>query len=166
MRPVTYCADIGSIPQGRFGWACSAADEDEAAIQRHQDGTQIIDLVVGVADHLAAGRGVALGFEGPVFVPVPQQPLRLGMARAGEGNRSWSAGVGAGTLATGIVQVAWIFSQLRRRCPQARPNAVVIGGFRFGSVRRPEVSTLGCHALARSSHRSYPACRIGSRSGC
>jgi hypothetical protein len=54
-------------------------------------------------------------------VPVPEQPLKLGMARAGEGNRSWSASDGAGALATGIVQVAWILSQLRRRRPQAGP---------------------------------------------
>jgi hypothetical protein len=121
MRPVTYCADIGSIPHGRFGWARSAADEDGMAIQRHRDGTQIVELVDGVAADLAAGYGVALGFECPLFVPVPEQPLRLGRARPGEGNRSWSAGAGAGALATGIAQVAWILSQLRRRCPEARP---------------------------------------------
>ena len=43
------------------------------------------------------------------------------MARTGEGNRSWSAGAGAGTLATGAVQVAWILQALRRRAPDAQP---------------------------------------------
>jgi hypothetical protein len=119
MRPVTYCADIGSIPQGRFGWARSAADE--TAIRRHRGGAEIVELVDGVVDDLAAGYGVALGFECPLFVPVPGMPLKLGMARAGEGNRSWSAGAGAGALATGVVQVAWILSELRRRCPETRP---------------------------------------------
>ncbi|MGE5434467.1 MAG: hypothetical protein ACM3S3_06740, partial [Candidatus Doudnabacteria bacterium] len=66
---------------------------------------------------LGAGRAVALGFECPLFVPVPEQALGLGMARTGEKNRSWSAGAGAGAMATGIVQVAWILSELRRRSP-------------------------------------------------
>jgi hypothetical protein len=41
-----------------------------------------------------------------------------------------------------------------------------LGRWRTGSVRRPEVITLGCQAPARPSHRWCPACRIGSRSGC
>jgi hypothetical protein len=115
MRPVIYCADIGSIPNRRFGWARSAAYDSK--IERHPGATEIIELLDGLAEDLAAGQGVALGFECPLFVPVPEQPLRLGMARPGEGNRSWSAGAGAGAMATGIVEVAWILSELRRRCP-------------------------------------------------
>jgi hypothetical protein len=119
MKLVIYCADIGSIPNRRFGWARSAANE--GGIERHRSGTEIIELLDGVAEDLAAGRGVALGFECPLFVPVPEQPLRLGMARAGERNRPWSAGAGAGAMATGIVEVAWILAELRRRCPKATP---------------------------------------------
>jgi hypothetical protein len=43
---------------------------------------------------LPGGQAVALGFECPLFVPVPEQALRLGAARPGEKNRSWSAGRG------------------------------------------------------------------------
>jgi hypothetical protein len=64
---------------------------------------------------------VALGFECPLFVPVPEESLRLGMARQGDGNRAWSAGAGSGALATGIVEVAWLLRELRSR----RPNASV-----------------------------------------
>jgi uracil-DNA glycosylase len=117
MRPVIYCADVGSIANGRFGWARSAADE--TAIDRHRGGTEIVELVDGVADDLTAGHEVAFGFECPLFVPVPNQPLRRGMAQPGESNRSWSAGAGA--IATGIVEVAWILSKLCRRGPEARP---------------------------------------------
>jgi arsenite methyltransferase len=46
------------------------------------------------------------------------------------------------------------------------PNAVGLGYWRSGSVRRPEVITLGCRAPDRPSHQSHRACRIGSRSGC
>jgi hypothetical protein len=83
-----YCADIGSVPKARFGWA--RGDTDEAGIERHRGGTEIIELVDAVAEDLAADRAVALGFECPLFVGVPTQPMRLGTARSGEGNRSWS----------------------------------------------------------------------------
>lgn len=52
-------------------------------------------------------------------MPVPEDSLRLGMARTGEGNRSWSAGAGTGALATGLVQMAWILEQLHERAPAA-----------------------------------------------
>lgn len=112
-RLVIYCADIGSVPNNRFGWARGEAGDD--SIERHCGGSEIADLVERVADDLRAGRRVALGFECPLFVPVPANPLRLGSARPGEGNRSWSAGAGSGALATGLVQVAWILAELRQR---------------------------------------------------
>jgi hypothetical protein len=39
MRPVIYCADIGSIPNRRFGWSRSAADDSK--IERRPGGTEI-----------------------------------------------------------------------------------------------------------------------------
>jgi uracil-DNA glycosylase len=81
-----------------------------------------MDLVEAVAADLLAGRAVAIGFECPLFVPVPEQALRLGMARRGEKNRSWSAGAGAGAQATGIVQVAWILGELRYHLPAVKPH--------------------------------------------
>jgi hypothetical protein len=81
VNPIIYCADIGSVPNGRFGWARSAPDE--TAIEGHRGGVEIVDLVEAVGTDLDAGRAVALGFECPLFVPVPKEPLRLGMARAG-----------------------------------------------------------------------------------
>jgi uracil-DNA glycosylase len=119
MDPVIYCADIGSVPKGRFGW--SRGEAAEGKIERHRGGTEIIDLVEAVGDDLTRGRPVALGFECPLFVPVPEQALRLGAARPGEGNRSWSAGAGAGAMATGVAEIAWILAELRGRCPAAKP---------------------------------------------
>ncbi len=118
MKPLIYCADIGSIPRGRFGWA--RADADESAVETHRGGTEIVELVEEVLEDLEARRPVALGFECPLFVPVPHEPLRLGMARPGESNRSWSAGAGAGALATGMVEVAWTLKELSRRRPETR----------------------------------------------
>jgi hypothetical protein len=113
--PVIYCADIGSVANRRFGWARTEATRLE--IDRHHGGTEIGELVDAVSADLAAGRAVALGFECPLYLPVPEPPLRLGRAREGEGNRSWSAGAGAGALATGAVQAAWILRELRQRGP-------------------------------------------------
>lgn len=120
VRLTIYCADIGSVPNGRFGWARSHADD--AGIERHRGGSEIVELVDAIAEDLIGGGSVALGFESPLFVPVPTQPLRLGKARSGDGNRSWSAGAGAAAMATGLVEVAWILSELRCRCPRSKAH--------------------------------------------
>jgi hypothetical protein len=58
---IVYCADIGSVPNGRFGWA--RADTESSSIERHRGGTEIVDLVESVSDDLRRGAPVALGFE-------------------------------------------------------------------------------------------------------
>jgi hypothetical protein len=112
-RLAVYCADVGSIKQGNFGWA--RAEVPTGELERHRGGTEIVELVASVADDLGAGLPVALGFECPLFVPVPEDPFRLGAARQGDGARPWSAGAGTGALATGLVQAAWILAELRER---------------------------------------------------
>ena len=92
------CADIGSVPAGNFGWWCSTG----------QTGTLPSSLAVLVAEHLNRCIPVALGFECPLFVPLPDDETKLGKSRPGEGSRPWSAGAGSGVLATGLVQVAWV----------------------------------------------------------
>lgn len=110
---VAYCADVGSIPGRKFGWA--RGDPSAGPVEEHRGGEEIIDLVDAVTGDLCSGRPVALGFECPLFVPVPEDPLRLGRARAGERDRAWSAGAGTGALATGLVQSAWILAEIRER---------------------------------------------------
>ena len=97
------CADIGSVPQGNFGWASSAGDA----------GRLPSELAAYVAGVLNAGESVALGFECPLFVPVPDSEQELGKGRPGEGSRPWSAGAGSGALATGLAQVAWVLTRTR-----------------------------------------------------
>jgi hypothetical protein len=114
-RLAVYCADVGSMKQGNFGWAREELPAGE--IERHRGGTEIVELVDALTKDLDAGVPVALGFECPLFVPVPEDPFRLGAARPGEGTRPWSAGAGTGALTTGLVQAAWVLTELR----QARP---------------------------------------------
>lgn len=97
------CADIGSVPQGNFAWASSAG----AA------GTLPSELAAYVASVLNSGESIALGFECPLFVPVPESEQDLGKSRLGEGSRPWSAGAGSGALATGLAQVAWVLARSR-----------------------------------------------------
>ncbi len=114
---VVFCADVGSVKSGHFAWARSEA---EAASVADHDSSRPADLAEAVVGELRHGRPVALGFECPLFVPVPVLDTALGAARAGEGNRAWSAGAGSGALATGLVQAAWVLAAIRARCPKER----------------------------------------------
>ncbi len=106
-----YCADIGSVAKKRFGWARLVGD------QSHM-GNCIVAFVDDIACTIAKGRKVALGFECPLWVPVPTKPQCLTKGRRVDGNRAWSAAAGAAVLATGVTQVAWILDELRCRLNQ------------------------------------------------
>ena len=103
-----YCADIGSVAKGRFGWARLVGD------QSHMDNCMVA-FVDDIACAVAQGRKVALGFECPLWVPVLTKPQYLTKGRRVDGNRAWSATPGATVLATGLTQVAWILDELRSR---------------------------------------------------
>lgn len=117
MMPTIYCADIGSIRGGRFGWAVSRPPDDVRTLAPGDD-EKINALVAAVIADLRRGIKVALGFECPLFVPVPDDPMKLGCARGGEGSRPWSAGAGTGALATGLVQVSWVLREIQRAIPE------------------------------------------------
>ena len=109
---VVFCADVGSVRSGNFGWACGSPPL--GAVQ-DSDPSSPAHLAEAVAEQLHQGSPVALGFECPLFVPVPESAEMLGAARPGEGNRAWSAGAGTGALATGLVQAAWVLSAIHDR---------------------------------------------------
>lgn len=101
-----YCADVGSVARGRFGWAGGVAGGPLAC------GTSIGELAAAVIRDLRAGFGVALGFECPLFVPHPSEPRELTRRRRGEGTRPWCAGAGSGALAVGLTESAWVLSRV------------------------------------------------------
>jgi len=111
-----YCADIGSVANKCFGWAVALAPN--AAVDEADD---IEGLTTAVAQALAAGEKVALGFECPLFVPLPDDPQELTKARDGEGSRPWSAGAGCGALATGLTETVWILSKIKEQLPAVVP---------------------------------------------
>jgi len=109
MPIVIYCADIGSVKKGNFGWARLPVDETSAECISGHDIQAFAD---SIAADINSGCHVALGFECPLFVPIPDDPLDLTSARPGEGDRPWSAGGGAGSLATGLTETVWILNQV------------------------------------------------------
>ncbi len=118
-----YAADIGSVPKGHFGWAVR-----RAGASRTKLGTGGKDAIVVFADAIAtdlnAGAKVAVGFEAPMWVPVPgpDDHASLGTQRAVDQGRPWSASAGATVLATGLAQVTWILTRIRKRTPAATPT--------------------------------------------
>ena len=112
MPLVIHCADIGSVKRGNFGWARLSVNGPGTACTTGRD---IEQFAVGVAKDINAGLQVALGFECPLFLPDPKDPAELTSARPGEGGRAWSAGAGAGSLATGLTETVWILDQVKRR---------------------------------------------------
>lgn len=115
MPLVIACADVGSIPNGRFGWA-----EYHVSANVQWWGTDIHHLRDRLAIHLNAGCSVALGFECPLFIPAGTTAAETTRGRQGEGNRPWSAGAGSGAMATGLSQSLWLLSELRRLAPSAQ----------------------------------------------
>lgn len=118
MPLIIHCADIGSVNRGNFGWARLAVDEPGADCTT---GREIKQFAEAVANDLNAGAQVAIGFECPLFLPLPEDPVRLTSARPGEGDRAWSAGAGAGSLATGLTETVWILDHVKRQASGSPP---------------------------------------------
>lgn len=119
-RLAVYCADVGSLKEldGRFGWARVEAVDGPRA--RPRTGKQIYELADALEDDLRSHTKVALGFECPLFYPVPLDTARFYSSRAGEGNRPWSVAAGLWALRAGLVQVPWLLAELRHRRPKDR----------------------------------------------
>jgi hypothetical protein len=102
--------DIGSPARGRLGWFTSPPD---------CSGYDVEELTGILASALLRGP-CALGFEAPMFVPYRPAVNQLTNARGGEGNRPWSAGAGAGALATALVVAPYILRRLKDKVPSAK----------------------------------------------
>jgi hypothetical protein len=116
MPLIIHCADIGSIARGNF--ACARLAEDAPGVAC-TTGHDIGEFTDGIASDLNSGAHVAVGFECPLFLPVPDDPNGLTSARPGEGDRAWSAGAGAGSLATGLTEIVWILDRVKSKTTKA-----------------------------------------------
>ena len=100
--------DVGSIRRQRFAWSALDLETTSSAV----GGTHPTELVESLVSRLADGHQVALGFECPLVLPVPDAAEHLGAARVGEPTRAWSASAGASAMATGLVQLAWVLKHI------------------------------------------------------
>lgn len=112
-----FCADIGSVARERFAWARRIPDSGAEGVDSPRS---IESLARAVAHHLGRGQPVALGFEMPLFVPVPADASRLGKARPCDAKAPpWSSGPGGTVMATGLAQVPWLLRGIRELVPAA-----------------------------------------------
>ena len=112
MKKIVYACDVGSTKQNNFAWA--SAELTSAKLLGGSD--DIDELIHRVATDLNDGNQVALGFEAPMFVPVPAAKSGLSSARANEGNRSMFAPAGAYVTTLGLQQAAYILKGIYDRC--------------------------------------------------
>lgn len=124
-----FCADIGSVAGGNFGWF------GQLSGGKSVEGTTMPELAVAVADKLDQGEGVALGFEAPMFVPLREDPATLTKRRLGETNPNWIGGPGSAVLATGLAQVPWVLREVKRRLAGAATATLDWSAFIAGRDR-------------------------------
>jgi hypothetical protein len=118
-----FGADVGSISKRRFAWAMVDPADAAGRAGGHDPST----LADRIKEELLRGELVALGFECPLVLPVPDLWDHLGMARTGEGSRAWAANAGASSMATGLVQLCWTLAQLATTKATTQPTSWDIG---------------------------------------
>jgi len=120
---VIYACDVGTTRPARkgrqnrilgaaFAWA-RLSPEEPSVVRVSQD---IERLVIELGNDMLAGKSVALGFEAPLFIPVPNSAENLSRRREGEKDRAFSAPAGLAVAALAVHQAAWVLSTLRRTC--------------------------------------------------
>jgi hypothetical protein len=109
-----FCADIGSLAGGNFAWARRIPG---TGIEPHapEDIGALANAVIAL---LAEDKPVAVGFETPLFVPVPEDSALLGKARPCDaGGPAWSGTPGATVLAQALAQIPWILRRIVNDLP-------------------------------------------------
>lgn len=178
MRGVRVVAvDVGSVRTGSFAWAAVEGAGAGETLAGH--GSDPATAVGAVTAALAGGAAAVLALEAPMSVPVPEDWTLLGKGRAGEGNRAWSASAGTGALGTGLVQGAWMLSELGRAVPGLSATTQVRrwGGTRDGArlllveafvsgAGKPVATELGQHAADAEAAARAVAERLTGAGGC
>jgi hypothetical protein len=108
---VVFCADVGSVRSGNFGWARTEAG---APSLTEYDSSSPAELAGAVADELLSGYPVALGFDCPLFVPVPDLDSAWALPATEKEIAHGRRVVEPGALATGLVQAAWVLRAICR----------------------------------------------------
>lgn len=97
-----FAVDVGS-PKN-FAWVHS----------ENKFGTEGNKLIEAILNDIRDGKSPAIGFECPLFIPVPREWSQIGKARDGEGNRAWSGGAGGAVTCYGLHEIAWVLQKLKQ----------------------------------------------------
>jgi hypothetical protein len=114
VMPDVAVIDIGSTKKRdkpKTGWAI-----DGPTSQQH--GYDIEEFIDSAAPILRK-RGLALGFEAPMFVPLHSDANDLTRKRQGEGDRAFTASPGATALVVGLVVIPYVLKKLREHASEA-----------------------------------------------
>ena len=149
---VVFVADAGSVSKGNFHWVTSASIDGAS--------DKVEQLAENIVIELEAGRKVALGYESPLFVPLPPSHEKLGKARDGEctpetGNRPFNAGAGASLFATGIQSLVWVLGRIKSLRPSTTA-CTSLGQFRSGAAEM-----LVWEAFVSGSEKAEPPSHVG-----
>ena len=112
-----YGVDVGSTrlqaktKKNNFAWTRVDPDADKPILEGNDS---IESLCRCLVSDLAASRSVALGFEAPLFIPVPESAEDLSKGRCNEGSQAWSAPPGLSVTTLGLHQAAWILRKVAR----------------------------------------------------
>ena len=107
---VVYECDVGSTRgrQPRFAWARVEPEPPSEVV----GSSDIRALAANLEVDLGRGYSIALGFEAPLFIPVPMCANDLSRGRRGEGNRAFAAPAGAAVTTLDAHQAAWLLRKL------------------------------------------------------
>jgi len=117
LNRVIYAVDVGSTrcesgETPNFAWArVNPASPGYVA-----GSSDIMKLADEIIRDLRGRRSVALGFEAPLFIPVPAESSALCYGRKNEGSRSFAAPVGLAVATLGLHQAAWILRRIADSC--------------------------------------------------
>ena len=113
---VIYACDIGTTrgPKPKFAWVRMKQSRPKICKGSHD----IEELAQHLAEDMKKGFNIALGFEAPLFIPIPMSANDLSKARIGEGNRAFAAPTGLAVTTLAIHQTAWLLDRLRTQIPE------------------------------------------------
>lgn len=120
MSRAIYAVDIGSTrckagQTPNFAWA-RVDPVDPKFVEGSSDIGKLADRIVR---DLQNRQSVALGFEAPLFIPVPAEASALCHGRKNEGSRAFAAPAGLAVATLGLHQAAWILRRIADSCGDA-----------------------------------------------
>lgn len=107
-----YAVDIGTTnvqrgqDHGNVGWVRTCSGGEEAA------GHDLDELWPLIVVDLDAGRPVAIGFECPLFIPLPADTAGLCKQRDGDAGMPWNYGSGIYTMGIGLQEATFVLARV------------------------------------------------------